>query len=171
MSEILDRSQTYATFVIERTYPVPVEAVWHALSDDGSRAQWFGGGAAFDLHEWSHDFRVGGHGIEDGQWRGGPTSRFVSTYTDIVEQLRMVFTYDMWIDDRHISTSLTTIVVEPADHGTLLTYTEQAVHFDGLDSVEGREEGTRGLLDNLGAYLATTTSDGGSAHSGATPPG
>jgi hypothetical protein len=65
----------------------------------------------------------------------------------------MVFTYDMWVDGKHLSTSLTTIVVEPEGDGTRLTYTEQAVHFDGLDSVEGREEGTRGLLDTLGLFL------------------
>ncbi len=52
-----------------------------------------------------------------GKWHGGPTSRFVSTYTDIVDQQRMVFTYDMWVDDRHISTSLTTIAVEPRATG------------------------------------------------------
>ncbi|MDQ1509884.1 MAG: hypothetical protein QOG50_1728 [Actinomycetota bacterium] len=153
MSDIIERSQIHATFVIERSYPVPVTAVWHALSDNEARDQWFGGGAAFDVHEKSHDFRVGGHAVEDGQWRGGPTSRFESTYTDIVDQQRMVFAYDMWVDDRHISTSLTTIVVEPDGDGARLTYTEQGVHLDGLDTVEGREEGTRELLDNLGSLL------------------
>jgi uncharacterized protein YndB with AHSA1/START domain len=98
MSDIIERSQIHATFVLERTYPVPVGAVWHALSDNGARDQWFGGGAEFDAHERSHDFRVGGHGLEDGQWIGGPKSRFVSTYTDIVERQRMVFTYDLWVD-------------------------------------------------------------------------
>ena len=154
MTTKIERSQTHATFVIERSYPVPVGAVWHALSDNAARDEWFGGGPEFDVRERSHDFRVGGHGIEEGQWHGGPSSRFVATYTDIVHQQRMVFTYDMWVDDRHMSTSLTTIVVEPEESGTRLTYTEQGVHFDGLDSVDGREEGTRGLLDSLGAVLA-----------------
>jgi uncharacterized protein YndB with AHSA1/START domain len=154
MSDIIERSEIHATFVVERSYPVPVSAVWHALSDNDARDQWFGGGAEFDVHQKSHDFRVGGHAVEDGQWRGGPTSRFVSTYTDIIDQQRMVFAYDMWVDDRHISTSVTTIVVEPESDGTRLTYTEQGVHLDGLDTVEGREEGTRGLLDNLGTFLA-----------------
>jgi uncharacterized protein YndB with AHSA1/START domain len=153
MSDIIERSETHATFVIERRYPVPVSAVWHALSDNNARDQWFGGGAEFDVDEKSHDFRVGGHGIEHGKWHGGPTSRFASTYTDIVDQRRMVFTYDMWVDDRHISTSLTTIAVEADGDGTRLTYTEQGVHLDGLDTVEGREEGTRGLLDLLGSFL------------------
>jgi uncharacterized protein YndB with AHSA1/START domain len=154
MSDILERSEIHATFVIERNYPVPVSDVWHALSDTDARDQWFGGGDEFDTDEKSHDFRVGGHGVEDGQWHGGPRSRFVSTYTDIVDQRRMVFVYDMWVDGRHMSTSLTTIAVEPDGDGTRLTYTEQGVHLDGLDTVEGREEGTGGLLDLLGAYLA-----------------
>jgi uncharacterized protein YndB with AHSA1/START domain len=156
MSDIIERSQIHATFVIERNYPVPVSAVWHALSDNDARDQWFGGGTEFDVREKTHDFRVGGHGVEAGQWHGGPTSRFVSTYTDIVDEQRIVFAYDMWVDDRHMSTSLTTIVVEPDADGTLLTYTEQGVHLDGLDTVEGREEGTRGILDNLGSFLGGT---------------
>jgi uncharacterized protein YndB with AHSA1/START domain len=154
MSSTIERSQTHATFVLERTYPVPLEAVWHALSDSAARDQWFGGGPGFDPREKSHEFRVGGRANEEGQWHGGPRSRFQSTYTDIVEHRRIVFTYDMWVDERHMSTSVTTIVLEADARGTQLTYTEQGVHFDGLDTVEGREAGTRGLLDNLGAFLA-----------------
>ena len=154
MNETIERSQVFATFAIERTYPVPAEAVWHALSENDARDQWFGGGAGFDVADKSHDFRVGGHGIEDGQWHGGPRSRFHSTYTDIVDLQRIVFTYDMWVDGRHMSTSLTTIALEPAGGQTRLTYTEQGVHFDGLDSPQGREQGTAGLLDQLGSYLA-----------------
>lgn len=153
MTETSQRSQTHATFVVERSYPVPVRAVWNALSDNHARDQWFGGGPDFDVHDKSHDFRVGGLGVEEGQWHGGPRSRFLSTYTDIVDQKRVVFTYDLWVDDRHVSTSLTTIALEPDSDGTRLTYTEQGVHFDGLDTVEGREEGTRGILDNLGSFL------------------
>ncbi len=153
MSETMERSQTHATFVVERAYPVPVAAVWHALSDNDNRDQWWGGGAEFDVQDKSHEFRVGGHGIEEGQWHGGPRSRFHSTYTDIVDQQRIVFTYDMWVGDQHMSTSLTTMVLAADGAGTTLTYTEQGVHFDGLDSVEGREQGTGGLLDNLGELL------------------
>ena len=146
-------SQTHATFVIERTFPIPLQRVWYALSDNAARDQWFSGGSEFAVHNKSHDFRVGGRAVETGQWHGGPRSRFEATYTDIVEHQRIVFTYDMWANDRHMSTSITTIVLEPVSEGTRLTYTEQGVHFDGLDTVEGREAGTRGLLDNLGAVL------------------
>ena len=154
MTETVQRSQTHATFVVERTYDAAVTRVWAALSENDARDQWFTGGPEFTASEKSHDFRVGGHGTEVGRWHGGPASRFVSTYTDIVEHQRIVFTYDMWLDDRHISTSLTTIALEPDGDGTRVTYTEQGVHLDGLDSAEGREEGTKGILDQLGAYLA-----------------
>ena len=154
MKEAMERSQAHATFVIERTYPVPVAAVWHALSDGAAREAWFTAGDAFAIHDKQHDFRVGGQSTETGQWHGGPRSRFNSTYTDIVEPRRIVFTYDMWVDDQHLSTSLTTIGLEDDGDRTLLTYVEQGVHFDGLDSPEGREEGTRGLLDQLGTHLA-----------------
>jgi hypothetical protein len=60
----------------------------------------------------------------------------------------------MWLDEQHISTSPTTIVLAPDRTATRLTYTEQGVHLDGLDSVDGRERGTRGLLDQLGGFLA-----------------
>lgn len=153
MSNTIERSETHATFVIERDFDAPVDAVWHALADNEARQVWFGGGDEFDEDERSHDFRVGGQGTESGKWHNGPTSRFVSTYTDIVDKQRMVYTYDMWVDDRHMSTSLTTIALEANGAGTRMTFTEQAVHLDGLDTVEGREEGTRGLLDALAAYV------------------
>ncbi len=154
MTETIERTETHATFVIERDYPAPVDAVWHALSAEEARDQWFGAGEAFDIREKSHDFRVGGQTLEEGQWHDGPQSTFRATYTDIVDQHRMVFTYDMWVEGRHLSTSLTTIALVPEDGGTHLVYTEQGTHFDGLDSIEGREEGTRGLLEQLGSYLA-----------------
>ena len=66
MSEITDRSQTHATFVIDRTYPASAKSVWNALSDNDARDQWFGGGSEFDVAEKSHDFRVGGKAVESG---------------------------------------------------------------------------------------------------------
>jgi uncharacterized protein YndB with AHSA1/START domain len=155
MKDAITRSQAHATFVIERTYPVPVTAVWHALSDEAARDQWFTAGDAFAAEQKHHDFRTGGQSTETGQWHGGPRSRFQSTYTDIVEPERIVFTYDMWADGRHLSTSVTTIALADDGDRTLLTYVEQGVHFDGLDTPEGREEGAKGLLDQLGTYLAS----------------
>ncbi len=158
-----DHTQTHATFVLERQYPVPVDRVWDAFADPEIKRKWFGGDDFVDV-ERSDDFRVGGVAIDDGRLGdGGPLSQFRATYTDITLHQRLVYTYDMWLDGIHASTSITTIVFEPADDGatsgTRLTFTEQGVHLDGVhgpgpDAAAGREAGTDGLLDALGKLLA-----------------
>jgi uncharacterized protein YndB with AHSA1/START domain len=154
MSTMTQRSQAHHDFTLERTYPVPVEKVWTAFADKEAKRRWFGTEAeGLVMTAFEEDFRVGGHGTNEGSFHGGPAHRFLSTYTDIVEHERIVYTYDMWLDDNHISTSVTTIVLEPANGGTRLTFTEQGVHLDGHDSGEQRELGTAGLLDDLGATL------------------
>lgn len=154
-------SQTYATFVIERDYPVPVPRVWEAFADASVKATWWGGDE-FVIVEKTDDFRVGGGDTELSRYGAdGPLGRYASSYTDIVEHERIVFTYDMWLEDAHASTSLVTIVLVPTDSGTRLTYTEQGVHLDGVhgpgpEAAAGREEGTAGLLDQLGAALTAS---------------
>ena len=153
------RTQTHATFVLERDYPVPVERVWEAFADADIKAKWFGSDDFVDV-ERSQDFRVGGVAIDDGRHGAdGPLSQFRATFTDIVDQERIVYSYDMWLDGVHASTSITTIVFEPTDDGTHLTFTEQGVHLDGVhgpgpQAAAGREEGTRGLLENIAALFA-----------------
>ena len=155
----MTRTQTHATFVLERDYPVPVERVWEAFADADIKAKWFGSDDFVDV-ERSQDFRVGGVAIDDGRHGAdGPLSQFRATFTDIVDQERIVYSYDMWLDGVHASTSITTIVFEPTDDGTHLTFTEQGVHLDGVhgpgpQAAAGREEGTRGLLENIAALFA-----------------
>ncbi|MDM7830666.1 SRPBCC family protein [Cellulomonas edaphi] len=153
MTTLTDRFTQHATFVVERTYPVPVERVWAAHADNAQRVQWFGAEDSFVATEDTQDFRVGGRTVNDGRWHDGPTSRYVSTYTDIVENRRIVNTYDMWVDGEHLSTSIATTELEPVDGGTRLTYTEQGVYFDVLDHAPQREQGCAGILDALGAFL------------------
>ena len=167
-SPAIERAEVHATFVIERALAASLADVWHALSDNDARDQWFGGGPAFEVAEKTHDFRVGGRATEVGEWHGGPRSRFDATYTDIVTHHRIVFTYDMWVDDRHLSTSLTAIVVEPVGDHTRLTYTEHGVHYDGLDTAEGREEGTRGIIDRLENHLRSLSQANGADDQGRT---
>jgi uncharacterized protein YndB with AHSA1/START domain len=157
-----DRTQTHATFVLEREYPVPVDRVWAAFADPEIKRKWFGGEEVADV-ERSDDFRVGGVTIDDGRFsEDGPLSQFRATYTDITPNERIVYAYDMWLEGVHASTSITTVVFQPIDDGagpgTRLTFTEQGVHLDGVhgpgpDAAAGRESGTAGLLDTLGKVL------------------
>ena len=154
MSLETTRTVAHATFVIERTLDAPLSRVWDAFAVPEQHAQWFGSDPGFTPTEESDDFRVGGRAVQDGQWHGGPTSRYVATYTDIVERQRIVSTYDMWVGGEHLSTSLTTTELEAVDGGTRLTYTEQGVFLDGVEDGSQREVGFRGIFDTLAAYLA-----------------
>jgi len=153
------RTQTHATFVLERDYPVAVDRVWAAFADPELKEKWFGSDEYIYVDR-SDDFRVGGVTVDDGHHRdGGPLSQFRATYTDITRNERIVYTYDMWLDGVHASTSVTTIVFAPTDAGTRLTYTEQGVHLDGVhgpgpDAAAGREAGSAELLDAIGRLFA-----------------
>jgi uncharacterized protein YndB with AHSA1/START domain len=153
-----ERTEVHATFTLVRHYSVPVAKAWSAFADAELKKQWFGSDDFIDT-ERHEDFTVGGVAVADGH-RGSdsPLSQFRATYTDIVEHERIVYTYDMWLDGAHASTSLTTIVFEPSEGGTKLTFTEQGVHLDGVhgpgvEAAAGREEGTGQLLDKVGAIL------------------
>ena len=66
---------------------------------------------------------------------------------------RIVYSYVMHLDEQRISVSLATIELLPDGKGTLLKLTEQGVFLDGYDDAGKREEGTKGLLDQLGLAL------------------
>jgi uncharacterized protein YndB with AHSA1/START domain len=76
------------------------------------------------------DFRVGGRDVAEGMFHGGPVSRFEATHTDIIEHVRIVNTYDMWLDGVHMSTSVTSFEFEPIDEGTRSKHVEHGIFFD-----------------------------------------
>jgi uncharacterized protein YndB with AHSA1/START domain len=151
-----ERTAQHASFVIERDYDAAPARVFHAFSDPAAKRRWFHGPAG----KWTEikrelDFRVGGRERVSGAFAGGPVSSFDGHYLDIVPGRRIVYAYDMHLDERRISVSLATVEFVPAGTGTRLIFTEQLVYLDGYDDPNGRqrEEGSRGLLDNLDAAL------------------
>ena len=148
-----ERSTTHATFVIERSYPSPPSHVFRALADRQAKSKWFVGPDEWQVGKFEMDFRVGGREHNSGGRKGGPIHSFNATYQDIVENQRIIYAYDMHIDDRRISVSLATIELKPEGSGTRLTFTEQGAFLDGYDDPGDRERGTRLLLDALGKSL------------------
>jgi len=147
-------SAVHATFAIERTYDAPPTRVFNAFADPAAKAKWFGGPDEWDKGPSSFDFRVGGRESESGGPKGGVMHKFDALYYDIVPNERIVYSYEMHLDDKKISVSLTTIELAPAGKGTKLTFTEQGVFLDGWDDAGGREEGSKWLLGKLGNSLA-----------------
>jgi len=151
----IERRLARAGFTLTRDYRVPLERVWDAFAEEDQKRGWFGDGGTFEPGEWSFDFRVGGRDVAEGRFHDGPVSRYDATYTDIVEHVRIVTTYDMWLDGVHMSTSVASFEFEPKNQGTRLTHVEHGVFFDQFwADAPNREEGSRGLLEALGNHLA-----------------
>ena len=152
--ETADRSVAHATFHIERTYEAPVHRVWRALTDEAAKQTWFAGAPGrWELIERYTDVRPGGKERLKGRWEGGVTSTFDATYHDVVPEARLVYTYEMRLDERKISVSLATMQLQANDGRTTLKVTEQGAFLDGYDDAGSREQGTNHLLDALGASL------------------
>jgi uncharacterized protein YndB with AHSA1/START domain len=141
------------TFVIERSYDVPVAQVFRAWADPGLKARWFASSADALETRYELDFRVGGREVNRGGPPGGPVYTYESQFRDIVPEQRIVYTYEMSVDDNRISVSVATVQFREHDATTRLVLTEQGVFLDGHDTAAQREEGTRSLLDSLAAVL------------------
>jgi uncharacterized protein YndB with AHSA1/START domain len=148
------RSVVHATFHLERTYGAPAARVWRALTDEAAKQKWFGGPPGqWELLERHMEVRVGGTERAKGRWQGGVTSTFDAVYHDVIPLERLVYSYEMHLDDKKISVSLATMQLKADGGRTTLTVTEQGAFLDGYDDAGSREQGTGHLLDALGASL------------------
>src|SRR5271157_418761 len=148
------RSVVHGAFHLERVYDATADEVYRALSEEAAKSRWFFGPAGWRLIERIMDFRVGGRERVKGGFEGGVTTTFDAVYHDIVPRERIVYTYEMHLDDRKISVSLATLQIRPdGPRRTRLMVDEQGAFLDGYDDAGSRERGTRDLLDKLGASL------------------
>ena len=146
---------THANFTLERRFPQTPAQVFSAFADPELRRRWFANPGAWPDGEWTLDFRVGGGERNAGTDPGGRHHAFDARFHDIVEPERIVFAYDLLLDHRLVSVSLTTVEFRPDGAGTHLRFSEQGAFLDGLDDPAGREHGTGKLLDALERFLAS----------------
>jgi uncharacterized protein YndB with AHSA1/START domain len=100
------------------------------------------------------DFRVGGRERSRGTAPDGSAYSYEALYQDIVPAQRIVYTYDMPLEETRISVSLATVEFTPVgDNGTRLVFTEQGAFLDGHESPARRAEGMGSLLDALDKEL------------------
>jgi len=148
------RSVVHATFHLKRTYDAPVARVWRALTDESAKQKWFAASPGLELLERQMDVRVGGRERVRGRWQSGVISTFDAIYHDVIPNERLVYSYEMHLDDKKISVSLATMQLKAEGTKTTLMVTEQGAFLDGYDDAGSREHGTGYLLDALGASLA-----------------
>ncbi|HEY2338022.1 MAG TPA: SRPBCC family protein [Burkholderiales bacterium] len=148
-------SVAHGTFTIVRELPHAPERVYAAWSDANAKAAWFSGPSGqWTPLEREMDFRVGGRERARGRWTSGVVTDFQAHYLDIVPLRRIVYAYNMHVDERKISVSLATIQFEAAGaKRTKMTVTEQGAFLDGYDDAGSRERGTGGLMDALAKSL------------------
>ena len=148
------RSVEHASFVVERKYEVSPERAFAAWADPEAKARWYSDSEA----HLELDFRVGGREHSSGSAPDGRAYRYEALFHDIVAAQRIVYAYDMLLQETRISVSLATVEFTPVgDNGTRLVFTEQGAFLDGHEPPAQRAEGMGSLLDALQTELQGDT--------------
>lgn len=146
-------SVTHGEFTLERRYPQEPAQAFSAFADPDLKRRWFANPGNWSDAEYELDFRVGGGELNAGGADSGRHNLFRSRFHDIVENERIVYSYDLLHDHRLISVSLTTVEFLADGNGTRLLFTEQGAFLDDPSAGAVREHGTGELLRLLGAFL------------------
>jgi uncharacterized protein YndB with AHSA1/START domain len=149
----------HGTFTIERRYDASPERVFRAYSDAAAFRRWFVEGKGFTIHEWTHDFRVGGRA--GGRFRfgdeGNETWFNETEHLDIVPESRIIISYVMGRETPagrvRNSASLATTELVADGAGTRLTYTEQGAFLEDGKDIALREHGCGEMLEALARDL------------------
>jgi uncharacterized protein YndB with AHSA1/START domain len=147
------QSVVHGSFRIERTFAAPRDRVFRALTDPDAKAKWFTGGQGYTILEREMDIRPGGRERLNGRWESGLVTTYDAVYFDVVPDERIVFAYEMHLDQRKISVSLATYELKSIGDGTQLVLTENGAFLDGYDDAGSRERGSNLLLDAVGKSL------------------
>jgi uncharacterized protein YndB with AHSA1/START domain len=150
----------HATFVAEHVYDdvSPVE-VFSAWADPAVKARWSCGPAdgspRLDL-----DFRVDGLERCHGAQVDGPAHTIQARYLDIVPSKRIVYSYDVLLDQVRVLAALATIEFVRDGASTRLVQTEQVAFLTAHDTARF-EQHMRNVLRSLETELRAPCRAGG----------
>lgn len=140
---------THCSFTIERHFAASPAQVFNAWSNPELKKRWFYTTEEEGNIGYKLDFRVGGCEHLVSGPSDGPMHVYDAHIEDIVPNERIVYSYDMCLDDKRVSVSLATVELEPEGDGTRLVFTEEDVFLDDSYAELSREDTTCVLLDNL----------------------
>ena len=145
------------SFSLRRTYPCTRERLFAALSNPALKQRWYAD-TTMEAQHFETDFRIGGQDSQRYVLRPGTPFPGVvleneGRFEDIVAGERIVVATSMAFGGRRISTSLLTFETQDAADGSTLTFTHQAVFYEGADGPEMRRGGWESILDVLGRSL------------------
>lgn len=154
------RSAAHSSFVIERTLAAPAARVFRAWGDLQRKRQWSSCHDDWRTEEHTLDFRIDGAELSRLVDPGGTVHTMKARFLDIVPDERIVYVYEMLLDERRISVSLVTVVLEPTGAGTRMTFTEQVTFLDSGPDIEAqiaeRREGTDVGLARLDGLVSAS---------------
>ena len=149
----------HSTFVVERTFPKPPEAVFAAFADPAKARRWYAEGEGHELEEFTSEFRVGG--TQTLRYRLGPNTPVAgmtihnqARFQEIQPNRRIVTATTMDLEQQRILASMVTVELLPNGSGTDLVLTSQGAYFTSGLTPAMIEAGWRGLLDTLDRELA-----------------
>jgi uncharacterized protein YndB with AHSA1/START domain len=145
---------THHTFTIERAFKASAARVFAAWSDPTQKRLW---NACHDDWRCEHhalDFRPEGTELNRTVEPDGTVHLMKARYFDIVPGERIVYAYEMLLDETRISVSLVTVTFEAlAARNTRMLFTEQVVFLDGHGDVAERQEGTEAGFELLAGMI------------------
>ena len=154
----------HSSFVIERRLAAPVARVFAAWSTPALKRQWNACHDDWRCEEHELDFRPGGSELNRTREPNGVVHLMRAHYFDVVPDQRIVYAYEMLLDETRISASLVTVTfVAQAAKATLMTFTEQVAFLDGhghgdvTDPGAALAERRRGTLIGLEALQRLVT--------------
>jgi uncharacterized protein YndB with AHSA1/START domain/DNA-binding transcriptional ArsR family regulator len=149
--EMVERSIVHGSFTVKRSYPHAPAKVFRAWSDPAVKRQWYGGPGQDDTRR-VFEFEVGGRENNFGTV-GDLQFALESVYYDIVPENRIVYAYDVKLNNVLTSVSVAAVEFRAAGGGTELTMTEHGAFLDGHDNADERQGGADWVLDRLGEIL------------------
>ena len=136
------RSVDHRTFTIERVLKADLACAWAAWSEEDAKRRWMACDDYMVREQYTLDFRIGGREINRLVDPQGVVHHFEGYYLDIVDQVRLIYAYTMFLDDTKLSASIATVEFRPRSADTLMIYTEQIAFLNGHQDPDERIRGT-----------------------------